>query len=80
MYDWLSDEALIAKELELRERAHNANGKNYAARARDWENAHNALLLRKLARDMPRTALDDVDALEKKLIGMGVIALPPSSS
>jgi hypothetical protein len=51
VYDWLSDEALIAKEQELRERAHNANASSYAARARDWENAFNALQVRKLVRE-----------------------------
>jgi hypothetical protein len=55
MYDWLSDEALIAKEQELRERAHNAN----AARARDWEHAFNALQVRKLVRENADGRQDD---------------------
>ena len=57
IYDWLSDDALELKVHELRARAHVANGNNYAARARDWEVAHNALLARYVYPGMVKATL-----------------------
>lgn len=42
-YSWLSTAQLEAHVAYLLARAHDANGQNYAARARDWEVARDEL-------------------------------------
>lgn len=46
-FGWLSDEELKRRVAELADRAHDANGQNYAARARDWQVAHDELVARR---------------------------------
>lgn len=46
-FAWLDNEQLEKEVTYLRDRAYDAKEQNYAARARDWEVAHDELVRRK---------------------------------